>query len=1630
MPRNVQTPDGRTAQFPDDMSNEDIQRVMRQHYPSAQKAPQPSTFQEKIGHLVPQWATGPLATAQKYLVDPFDKMAKAGSDFGAEAMEAGMRAGPLPAPMARSPIAIGMGRAVGETIGGTVADPRNWPLLASSAARPILSKMISYGFAGQMGAGAIQSAKHLYDNWDNLTPQERAESATQSGISALFARGAWLHATASKVVADARVAREAPTTVETQSVETKPGPSYEEIKSRIAALEQTKEIKKEAPVQATPIPAEKITKPAPAPEPPKAPVRDVRDLMAASEAKEAPLTPEQRAADRDRFLSMTKKYGEKGTQPERPSISSTEYARRLKEAGWGPASIIGELRRRYGAAVPTEFQDTRTPFQPDTRESVASNVDALKRGLEESRASKAAGVGKPPINAQVERPADQGPTPGAQAESVQTPGASPRPGEPVRAAEGPKIEPLPPVQRLAGGQTITDPAAMATINRDFERRGLGTPGASQGRRAGDVSSEPRSERGVETLGANEIQLAQNLNLPSTSTRMQLFEAQVKAFEKKGMARGTAEFKARKVMENARGSLSFRPDDDSPAARRARKIDEWIKVLKDKKVTPQASEQAMRMLKAFGLENDDILQRMTGAEGFAEVPGHVPSPPEPYSGLHEDERLKAEWMGWDKQGHHAWTITDPPYSFDRARKILESPEGGSLGSVTPGRRLSTDEAYNLSKIKTWAEFHDLESRLYKAEKASRRVDPRTGIPESSQEGLEERIGPEDRPSFLRLVKRDEALRGPDVGKGMDVKSGEGLEAPAWREAYREGEPGVRGVKDTGLEELERMMKLKDPRSGERGSLSLRPLKEEDRERLSPRLRLANLIDKIFPDKPETELAARATIRDVASQLARKALMMDAKFKERIDAHDNDGKIEFQAFMDAGEGKEGAEFLGKADQPIAEEFHKMFQERWERVKAIKGIDQEGIENYLSHLWKKPSQAKDVIGNIMRSKRPLEGPAGFLKQRFYEYASDGLQAGLEPVTMNPIRMQMAALFQIDRFLSAHDIKDRFKDAGLAKWFSFEGGGMKDRPSTWQKLDDKIFQPEKFEDGGLKQYGVYYAPPEVAKVFNRYLQPGLKGNALYDTARAYGNTLNQIQLGISAYHGTFITLVSSISDVSLGLEKLLNNHDVGGFKNILRGTAGTFLARSAAADYRLGTSIQEEALRPTGNVALQPLVRALERSGARFDIDPFYENAQARGFFKSLKEGKPFEALSTGVQKLSRPIMKYYVPRIKLGMAARMIEAKLEYLKSQGINDELTIANELGKISDSVDNRAGQMVYDNQFWNKMTKDLSFLTVRAVGWDYGSGREFFGALRDTAKQTGKLLKGDQAQLTSRMAFTIATPMVIGMLGGITHYLGTGKAPEKAEDYFYPATGQVDHNGRPERLSWPSYMKDFYAFKAAPVQTLVHKLHPDLQQLGELYQNADFYNTEIRTPGDPLYKQGLEVLKWWGKSSMIPFSLQGIQRRHDAGESWGAAATSFFGVMPAPAGIGQTKAEDLAFTLNSRKWQGAVHTRDERTQKEYFHQLQTKFDQHTLTGKDLNDSLASGHLVPKDLDRLFDEQKMTFLQRNFQGLRLHEALKVMQTADPNERVQLKMQLAEKLDQLDEYGPDDQKQLLKEFKQFQ
>src|SRR5208283_63313 len=78
--------------------------------------------------------------------------------------------------------------------GATAADPRNWPFLASGAARPLLQHIISLGFTGMLSQQALHSAIDLHANWDKLTPGERAKLATDAGVAGMMAMGGAVNA--------------------------------------------------------------------------------------------------------------------------------------------------------------------------------------------------------------------------------------------------------------------------------------------------------------------------------------------------------------------------------------------------------------------------------------------------------------------------------------------------------------------------------------------------------------------------------------------------------------------------------------------------------------------------------------------------------------------------------------------------------------------------------------------------------------------------------------------------------------------------------------------------------------------------------------------------------------------------------------------------------------------------------------------------------------------------------------------------------------------------------------------------------------------------------------------------------------------------------------------------------------------------------------------------------------------------------------------------------------------------------------------------------------------------------------------------------------------------------------------
>lgn len=678
--------------------------------------------------------------------------------------------------------------------------------------------------------------------------------------------------------------------------------------------------------------------------------------------------------------------------------------------------------------------------------------------------------------------------------------------------------------------------------------------------------------------------------------------------------------------------------------------------------------------------------------------------------------------------------------------------------------------------------------------------------------------------------------------------------------------------------------------------------------------------VTPEAGQTASIIRAHSGSLAMDTARASHELE-QFRGEVNKLPEDQRF---SFMDSIE--QGGQQTNKQLQPIADKLRKMLDDTKAKVQGLgKGYIDKAIENYFPHIWKDPKRAEEVSQQLeqetarLQSRRPIRGSANFLKQRTVDTIAAGRARGLELLTTDPIELTLIKIREMNKFYHGTLMADELKDSGLAQYV----GSTSRPPAGWQKLDDRIFTArvpsekvaEEAGEGntiGITHYGDWYAPPEVARIFNNYVQPGLAGrNALFDMVRHAGNSLNLLQLGISGFHATMTSLDTLVSNGARALENVAHGEFGQAAKNIIGVSPfGAFTTGKSGAKLRAAAL---ESAKKTLTPEMQKLVEALEAAGGRVNMDSFYRAVDSNGLIKGLKNGSfvisvadnfktspywtilktPFDIAGRAIQDISAPLMDWLIPRYKLGTFSNMASDFIRR-NPNASPDEFRAA--MQSAWDSVDNRLGQMVYDNVFWNKVGKDLSFIMVRSVGWNLGTIRELGGSLFDTSRAISALRAGEKADFTHRMAYAMTLPVVVGFYGAIICYLYTGKTPEKILDYFYPPTGNTTPDGFAERVSIPSYVKDVLSYNRAPVQTVLNKLNPAWAVAAQLYQNRDFYGGAIADQDAPVIEQAQQMSEYMAQQ-FLPFSIRGAERMDKEGASTSQEVGSFFGLQPAPSYI-------------------------------------------------------------------------------------------------------------------------------------
>lgn len=642
----------------------------------------------------------------------------------------------------------------------------------------------------------------------------------------------------------------------------------------------------------------------------------------------------------------------------------------------------------------------------------------------------------------------------------------------------------------------------------------------------------------------------------------------------------------------------------------------------------------------------------------------------------------------------------------------------------------------------------------------------------------------------------------------------------------------------------------------------------------------------------EKAVQAHQMNVAAE-ATKA--MSDYFSEHIEAAPRGEDLKrFLEYMDVVEGKAAIASLPAEQRDFAQQDRDI-RKRNSQLLKNEGVIEGYAEDHATHFWSLTDRQR-TVGH----------------ERAYATYREGVDAGLTPESLNPAELLRKDVEQTQSLLAFARHNKEMKAKGVFQEFEH----ARDVPRAWLKAE--FLKPTSTDSQG------WYGPADVVTLANNvrseglYGSPGIAGKT-YDAFRWWGNILNSAQLGFSAFHASMVSMQSVTTNVATALRMISKGEIAGGL-----GKLGNFYRAIFDDIMAAHKPLKEWSAPGTQGAETAALIRdILEPGSARAHMDKFEQLDAFKGLrnaWRDIRSGKDVpggignalkNALPALVEVTSKPIMEWLVPRLKVGAFLRSAEFELRQL---GSNPPLELRRQtLQKLWDNIENRFGQLAYDNLMMNRTVKDVLMAGVRSLGWNIGTFREIGGGVKDI----GALVT--RGELTQRTAYLLGMTMVTGLTGAILHKLMTGDNPEELKDYFFPKTGRVRPDGTADRLSLPSYMRDVAALTnridEGPFRLTQNawnmvksKVHPALTSTAEMLNNENFYGEAIYDP------ESSTVRKSYDLATHITSNFMPIAFRRRRGEEFDLArqAGGFAGFTPAPFNVVHSAEQQRAIEARRR----------------------------------------------------------------------------------------------------------------------
>lgn len=540
-------------------------------------------------------------------------------------------------------------------------------------------------------------------------------------------------------------------------------------------------------------------------------------------------------------------------------------------------------------------------------------------------------------------------------------------------------------------------------------------------------------------------------------------------------------------------------------------------------------------------------------------------------------------------------------------------------------------------------------------------------------------------------------------------------------------------------------------------------------------------------------------------------------------------------------------------------------------------------------------------------------------------------------------------------------------------------------------------------------YGPVDAVKAFNDELL-STATNPKLQTVRNLVNGIRQFRVAFGAYH-YFNTAYNAVGE------------------GLARGDiAGTLTGRDAYSAFKLGQAVSLEADTAdhlAGN--LSENFKKVMKGGFNLDIERRFSASlgqmmQEEGQSAGLKAfGKIGGKIQNVMDRISTPIMKRFVPYMKIGTYLKNVEA-FEADAGRAATDA-----EMYQMARHTDAVFGQMSDFNSPLSKTMRRVMGDTIQYPGWNLGS----FQLGKDTVKGVGKMLarvplnqREDQA---TRFALGLTMASAIG--GTILHTLSTGKPPETMMDVFYPRTGKKNPDGTDERIQQQNYIRDAVSIghgvpgKLAhgevsqavgqlaqnAIRTLTSKTGMLINIPFQLAQNEDASGRQILSPEGGLAKNAAELTKYAAKET-VPFAAQSMfSGKGDRPPPLGLKG-QVLGFQRAPEFLSETEAETEASDLAHKKSQaqGAITPEQDVKRGAKSQAMQAIRNKDPDAPAKLAAAISSGALPKKEIKEFLIESGLPPLLSRVYEAGLDDTMKIYKVASPKERKEMLPFILEKI----------------------